>query len=92
MATTLQLQPVPTPRYILRGHKSPIHALHIFGNNTYLASADADGWVVIWKLVNKRPVATWKAHEAVVLEVKGYIWVEDKSISTLEIFTYVHYF
>jgi WD40 repeat protein len=83
--------PVATPRYIFRGHKSSIHALHIFDSNALLVSADADGWIVIWSLVTKRPVAVWKAHEAAVLEVKGFTWKDDTKSDdsiTMEIFTY----
>ncbi|KAJ5690403.1 hypothetical protein N7462_004795 [Penicillium macrosclerotiorum] len=65
-----QKSPV-TPIYILRGHVAPIHALNILSGNLRLISGDADGWVVIWDLVTKRPVAVWKAHEGAVLEVKG---------------------
>lgn len=60
------------PVYILRGHAAPIHALHIFSHNLRLVSGDAEGWVVIWDLVSKRPVTVWKAHEGAVLEVKGF--------------------
>jgi WD40 repeat protein len=88
-ATTSASLPAATPRYILRGHKSPIHALHIFDYNTYLVSADADGWIVIWRLATKRPIAVWKAHEAAVLEVKGFGWNDEEAVSTLELFTYV---
>ncbi|OOQ83217.1 ASTRA-associated protein 1 [Penicillium brasilianum] len=74
MATTSgQLQQSPaTPIYILRGHVAPIHALHVFAANLRLVSGDADGWVVIWDLVTKRPVTVWKAHAGAVLEVKGF--------------------
>jgi hypothetical protein len=61
-----------TPIYILRGHAAQIHALHIFNDNLRLVSGDADGWIVIWDLVTKRPVAVWKAHAGAVLEVKGF--------------------
>ncbi|KAL3452065.1 WD40-repeat-containing domain protein [Aspergillus insuetus] len=61
-----------TPTYILRGHATPIHALQIFNKNLRLVSGDADGWIVVWDLVFKRPVAVWKAHEGAVLEVKGF--------------------
>ncbi|KAL4872553.1 hypothetical protein BDV12DRAFT_133862 [Aspergillus spectabilis] len=64
--------PAATPTYILRGHVAPIHALQIFNKNRRLASGDADGWIVIWDLVSKRPVAVWKAHEGAVLEVKAF--------------------
>lgn len=61
-----------TPVYILRGHAAPIHALHIFSRNLRLVSGDAEGWIVIWDLVSKRPVTVWKAHEGAVLEVKAF--------------------
>lgn len=63
-----------TPIYILRGHAAPIHALHVFDQNLRLLSGDANGWIVIWDLVTKRPVTVWKAHEGAVLEVKGFSW------------------
>jgi hypothetical protein len=46
--------------------------LHVFSQNLRLVSGDAEGWVVIWDLVTKRPVTVWKAHEGAVLEVKGF--------------------
>ena len=72
MSTTQARQPAASPVYILRGHAAQIHALHIFANNLRLISADADGWIVVWDLVLKRPVAVWKAHDGAVLEVKGF--------------------
>ncbi|OJI96195.1 hypothetical protein ASPVEDRAFT_23219 [Aspergillus versicolor CBS 583.65] len=63
----------PTPIYILRGHAAAIHALQIFNQNLRLVSGDADGWIVVWDLIFKRPVAVWKAHEGAVLEVKGFV-------------------
>ncbi|RHZ74018.1 ASTRA complex subunit [Aspergillus turcosus] len=65
-------RPPATPIYILRGHAAPIHALHLFNQNLRLISADADGWIVVWDLVMKRPMVAWKAHEGAVLEVKGF--------------------
>ena len=74
-ATTTHHQlPVATPKYILRGHNSSVQALHFFGRNSRLASGDADGWIVIWDVVTKRPIVVWKAHEASVLEVKGFYY------------------
>ncbi|KAJ5946843.1 hypothetical protein N7454_003682 [Penicillium verhagenii] len=61
-----------TPVYILRGHGAPIHALDFFSQNLRLVSGDANGWIVIWDLVSKRPVTVWKAHAGAVLEVKGF--------------------
>ncbi|KAJ5312336.1 hypothetical protein PENANT_c011G04469 [Penicillium antarcticum] len=69
---SIQTQSPATPIYILRGHGAPIHALHIFNQNLRLASGDANGWIVIWDLVTKRPVTVWKAHAGAVLEVKGF--------------------
>ncbi|KAL2810720.1 WD40 repeat-like protein [Aspergillus granulosus] len=65
--------PPATPTYVLRGHATPIHALQIFNKNLRLVSGDADGWIVVWDLVFKRPVTVWKAHEGAVLEVKGFM-------------------
>ncbi|KAL4794551.1 WD40-repeat-containing domain protein [Aspergillus venezuelensis] len=64
--------PPATPTYILRGHSAAIHALQIFNGNLRLVSGDAEGWIVVWDLIFKRPVAVWKAHEGAVLEVKGF--------------------
>ncbi|KAJ5246343.1 hypothetical protein N7468_001326 [Penicillium chermesinum] len=73
MAEDSQLLNGPaTPLYVLRGHAAPIHALNVFSRNLRLVSGDADGWVVMWDLVTKRPVAAWKAHAGAVLELKGF--------------------
>lgn len=66
-----QSLPPATPAYIFRGHSSPIHALRFYRNNLRLISGDADGWIVIWNVVTKRPVAVWKAHEGAILTVRG---------------------
>ncbi|KAJ5098303.1 hypothetical protein N7532_005304 [Penicillium argentinense] len=65
-------QSAATPVYILRGHAAPIHALYVFSQNLRLVSGDAEGWIVVWDLVTKRPVTVWKAHKGAVLEVKGF--------------------
>ena len=65
-----------TPKYILRGHASAIHSLHIFQHNLRLISADADGWIVVWDLVSKRPVAAWKGHEGAILQVRAFSLAE----------------
>ncbi|KAG0157388.1 hypothetical protein PDIDSM_4573 [Penicillium digitatum] len=69
---SVQAQSPATPKYILRGHASPIHALHIYSRNLRLVSGDANGWIVVWDLVTKRPVTAWKAHEGDILEARGY--------------------
>lgn len=68
----IQSQSPATPVYVLRGHASPIHALNICNQNQRLISGDANGWLVVWDLVTKRPVSTWKAHAGAVLEVRGF--------------------
>ncbi|KAL2221911.1 WD repeat protein [Thermoascus aurantiacus ATCC 26904] len=87
--TTSQQQaqlPPATPVYVLRGHGAPIHALCFFGQNSKLASGDADGWIVIWSVVTKRPIAVWKAHEGAVLEVKGFFF--EQPTGEVQIFTH----
>lgn len=66
-----QFRPPAAPAYIFRGHISPIHSLRFYRNNLRLISGDADGWIVIWNIVTKRPVAVWKAHEGAILAVEG---------------------
>ncbi|PWY95894.1 WD repeat protein [Aspergillus sclerotioniger CBS 115572] len=78
-------QPPATPTYILRGHAAAIHALQIFHQNLRLVSGDADGWIVVWDLVFKRPLAVWKAHDGAVLEVKGFSF---RNGAVTEVFTH----
>ncbi|RAH53584.1 WD repeat protein [Aspergillus piperis CBS 112811] len=78
-------QPPATPTYILRGHAAAIHALQIFHQNLRLVSGDANGWIVVWDLVSKRPRATWKAHDGAVLEVKGFNF---RNGAVTEVFTH----
>ncbi|KAE8359607.1 ASTRA-associated protein 1 [Aspergillus caelatus] len=85
MSTSTQLQPPASPTYILRGHASPIHGLHIFHQNLRLISGDADGWIIVWDLVFKRPVAVWKAHEGAILEVKGFTFSNE---TVTEVYTH----
>ncbi|KAL1953309.1 hypothetical protein VTO42DRAFT_3016 [Malbranchea cinnamomea] len=66
-----QKLPPATPVYVLRGHASPIHALNFYSKNSRLISGDADGWVVVWDMATKRPVAAWKAHGGAILGVEG---------------------
>lgn len=67
------------PVFILRGHALPVHSLLFFSANSYLASGDSDGWLVIWSLASKRPVAAWKAHAGGVSGIQ--IWESDKLIT-----------
>jgi hypothetical protein len=71
--------PSPQPAYILRGHAAQIHATAFIRSNRRLVTADAEGWVVIWSLAIKRPVAVWRAHESAVLGVQA--WGEERVIT-----------
>lgn len=64
--------PPATPAYVFRGHTAALHALHFFASNRCLASADADGWVIIWSLATRRPAAVWQAHKGSILGVKDW--------------------
>ena len=77
-----------TPSYILRGHASAIHALHFYSNNSRLVSGDAEGWIVIWSMMTKRPVAVWKAHEGAVLGAQGVEFTQGERGKDCRIFTY----
>ncbi len=74
----MALQPAQ-PVYILRGHGSEIHAAAFIRSNSRLVTADAEGWIVLWSLAIKRPVAVWKAHEGSILGASG--WGNEKLIT-----------
>ncbi|EXJ94275.1 hypothetical protein A1O1_02668 [Capronia coronata CBS 617.96] len=67
------------PKYILRGHDAAIHALHFYSGNAFLASGDSDGWLVIWSLTTKRPVAVWKGHDGGVMAIQH--WTTERLVS-----------
>lgn len=75
----MSLLPPAQPAYVLRGHAAQIHAVCFMRANSRLVTGDADGWVVIWSLVTKRPVAVWRAHEGTLLGARS--WGEDKLIT-----------
>ncbi|KAF3907752.1 hypothetical protein AA313_de0209487 [Arthrobotrys entomopaga] len=60
------------PVYVIRGHASPVHALRFYRSNSRLISADADGWLVLWDVAIRRPVAVWKPHDGPVLAVADW--------------------
>ncbi|KAG9236338.1 WD40-repeat-containing domain protein [Amylocarpus encephaloides] len=72
-------QPQPQPSYILRGHGAQIHSTSFLRRNSRLITGDAEGWVVIWGLAIKRPVAVWRAHEGSILGAEP--WGDDKIIT-----------
>ncbi|KAH8809038.1 WD repeat domain-containing protein [Xylogone sp. PMI_703] len=67
------------PTYILRGHAAQIHSTEFIRSNSRLVTGDSEGWVVIWSLEIKRPVAVWKAHEGAILGADA--WGKDKLIT-----------
>lgn len=71
--------PPAQPAYILRGHAVPVHSLLFLNDNLWLISGDADGYVVLWILTTKRPIAVWQAHEGSILGLG--VWNNDKLIT-----------
>ncbi|KAF4627966.1 hypothetical protein G7Y89_g10184 [Cudoniella acicularis] len=69
----------PQPSYILRGHGAQVHSTSFIRSNTRLVTGDAEGWIVIWSLATKRPVAVWGAHEGSILGADA--WGVDKIIT-----------
>lgn len=81
MALALPANTLPPaqPVYVLRGHAAAIHTILFFRGNTRILTGDAEGWIVIWSVAIKRPVAVWRAHEATILGAQ--MWEEDKIIT-----------
>jgi WD40 repeat protein len=71
--------PPAQPSYIFRGHAAAIYSVQVVRQNTRLLTGDADGWVVLWKLESKRPVAVWRAHDAAILGTGD--WLSDRVIT-----------
>lgn len=69
----------PQPSYVFRGHSSAIHSLLFTHQNSRLISGDAEGWIVIWDVAIRRPLAVWRAHTSVVLGVDT--WDTDRIIT-----------
>jgi len=74
-----EILPPAQPAYVLRGHKTQIHALQFYSRNSRLLTADAEGWLVSWDMAIKRPVAGWRAHDKAILGLA--VWGEDTIIS-----------
>lgn len=71
--------PVPQPAYAFRGHVSQIHAIAFIRGNQRLLTGDADGWVVLWDTVTRRPTAVWQAHVGSLLGLGA--WGTDRIIT-----------
>jgi len=66
MSTSSPLSPAQ-PSYVFRGHGAQIHALHFLRDNSQVLSGDADGWVVLWNIFDRRPVVVWRPHQNAIL-------------------------
>ncbi|KAF2103572.1 WD40 repeat-like protein [Rhizodiscina lignyota] len=71
--------PPAQPQYILRGHASQIHAVAFLRRHSRLLTGDADGWVVVWNLATRRPVAVWRAHDGPILKLME--WTSNRIIT-----------
>nr|OQO24881.1 hypothetical protein B0A51_06890 [Rachicladosporium sp. CCFEE 5018] len=85
MAPDLSLQasalPPAQPKYVLRGHTAQVHAVRFLRCNSRLLTGDADGWVILWDVPIKRPVAVWRAHAQTILGVGVWGEVGEKVIT-----------
>lgn len=77
--------PPAQPAYILRGHGSQISTTAFIRSNTRLLTGDSDGWIVLWSLATKRPVAVWRAHEGSILGINA--WGSEKLITCVALHT-----
>jgi hypothetical protein len=77
-------RPPAQPAYVLRGHVAQIHALHFFRSNTRLLTGDAEGWVVMWDMVSRRPAVVWKSHEKSILTLKS--WGDEKIMTCVHLY------
>lgn len=71
--------PPAQPAYVFRGHTAQVHAVIFLHGNLRLLSGDAEGWVILWSVPIKRPVAVWKPHKGPILGLAS--WNEDKIIT-----------
>lgn len=71
--------PPAQPAYVLRGHNAQIHSVCFVRHNTRLLTGDAEGWLVLWNIASKRPVAVWRGHSAAILALSS--WADDRLIS-----------
>ncbi|KAF8445341.1 hypothetical protein BDZ91DRAFT_619343, partial [Kalaharituber pfeilii] len=67
------------PVYVLRGHSAQINSVHFLRSNSRLLTGDADGWVILWKISSRRPVAVWKPHDGALLGAGA--WGSDRIIT-----------
>ncbi|OBA18962.1 WD40 repeat-like protein [Metschnikowia bicuspidata var. bicuspidata NRRL YB-4993] len=56
------------PKFSLRAHKAPLTCLTCHQDK--LVSSDRDGFIIIWNLTSRRPMALWRAHDGHILTLK----------------------
>ncbi|KKA29380.1 hypothetical protein TD95_004037 [Thielaviopsis punctulata] len=71
----------PTPKNILRGHKTQVHSARFIRRNSRLVTGDSEGFVILWDLATMRPTAVWQAHTKPVLAVQD--WGPERLITQL---------
>lgn len=54
--------------FSLRAHKAPIACITTFENS--IVSGDRDGYVIVWDVFRKRPLALWKAHHGQIISMQ----------------------
>lgn len=55
--------------FSLRGHKVSVSTIQSLDNA--LVSADRNGWVIVWNVSIKRPIALWQAHTDQIITVQN---------------------
>lgn len=53
----------------LRGHFHRITTINPY-KHTLLITADDNGWLIVWNLLNRRCIACWKAHDSSIITIK----------------------
>lgn len=53
----------------LRGHFNSITNIQTFRNDQVI-TADENGWIIIWNLLNHRPRGCWKGHDNSIISMK----------------------
>ncbi|GEQ71940.1 hypothetical protein JCM33374_g5626 [Metschnikowia sp. JCM 33374] len=57
------------PKFSLRAHKAALTC--IITHQDKLISSDRDGWIIVWNLASRRPMALWRGHDGHILTLKS---------------------
>lgn len=55
-------------KFSLRAHKAALTCIACHEN--HVVSSDRDGWIIVWNLSSRRPMALWRAHDGHILTLK----------------------